>query len=115
MMAQGKAGIEGSWAGGETGTRLVDELIDGHVIRDVLASQGRFYLVAIKQNDPAGLVKRLIAQGLDADVSSRCAQKGVAWSKCRLTHHCSHFWELADTHCADRSYWRGGPVESTCI
>ncbi|GAC92585.1 hypothetical protein PHSY_000139 [Pseudozyma hubeiensis SY62] len=75
MMAQGRARIEGSWAGGATGTRLVDELIDGHVIRDVLASQGRFYLVAIKQNDPAGLVKRLTAQGLNAEVSSRYAQK----------------------------------------
>ncbi|SPO22186.1 related to MTQ2 - Putative S-adenosylmethionine-dependent methyltransferase [Ustilago trichophora] len=68
MMAQSKAGIEGSWAGGETGTKLVDELIDGGAVKDVLAKGGRFYLVAIKQNDPQGLVKRLQAQGLDAEV-----------------------------------------------
>lgn len=71
MMAQDRAGIEGSWAGGATGTRLVDELIDDGVIRDVLAKGGRFYLVAIKQNDPQGLVRRLQAQGLDSEVSCR--------------------------------------------
>ncbi len=55
MIAQGKAGIEGSWAGGATGTKLVDALIDNGVIKDVLAEGGgRLYLVAIKQNDPAG-------------------------------------------------------------
>lgn len=68
MMAQNKAGIEGAWAGGETGTRLVDELIDGGTIRDVLAQGGRLYLVAIEQNDPAGLVSRLREQGLDSEV-----------------------------------------------
>ncbi|TKY87393.1 hypothetical protein EX895_004070 [Sporisorium graminicola] len=68
MMAQNKAGIEGSWAGGETGTRLVDELIDGGIIKDVLASSGRLYLVAIKQNDPARLVRRLTEQGLESEV-----------------------------------------------
>ncbi|CBQ72218.1 related to MTQ2-Putative S-adenosylmethionine-dependent methyltransferase [Sporisorium reilianum SRZ2] len=68
MLAQSKAGIEGAWAGGATGTRLVDALIDGGAVKDVLAQGGRFYLVAIKQNDPAGLVRRLAAQGLDAEV-----------------------------------------------
>ena len=67
-MAQSNAGIEGAWAGGETGTRLVDELIDGGEVRDALSKGGRFYLVAIKQNDPPGLVRRLQQQGLDADV-----------------------------------------------
>lgn len=71
MMAQDKAGIEGSWAGGATGTRLVDELIDEGVIRDVLGNGGRIYLVAIKQNDPQGLVKRLQEQGLDSEVGCR--------------------------------------------
>lgn len=71
MMAQNTAGIEGSWAGGATGTKLVDELIDGGIIKEVLAEKGRFYLVAIKQNDPAGLVKRLQAQGLESEVSGQ--------------------------------------------
>lgn len=68
VMAQGKAGIEGSWAGGATGTKLVDELIDSGTIQKVLAKGGRFYLVAIKQNDPPNLVERLKAQGLTAEV-----------------------------------------------
>ncbi|SNX82877.1 related to MTQ2 - Putative S-adenosylmethionine-dependent methyltransferase [Melanopsichium pennsylvanicum] len=68
QMAQGNPGIEGSWAGGSTGTNLVDTLIDEGVIKQVLAPEGRLYLVAIKQNDPARLVKRLQAQELDAEV-----------------------------------------------
>lgn len=67
-MAQGKAGIEGAWAGGATGTKLVDELIGGGVIKEVLTKGGRLYLVAIKQNDPEGLVRRLGEQGLEAEV-----------------------------------------------
>lgn len=67
-LAQNKAGIEGAWAGGATGTKLVDELIDGGMIKEVLAGRGRFYLVAIKQNDPEGLVWRLKEQGLEAEV-----------------------------------------------
>ena len=72
LMAQSKAGIEGAWAGGATGTKLVDELIDDGVVREVLRSGGRFYLVAIKQNDPEGLVRRLRGQGLEAEVSATC-------------------------------------------
>ena len=55
QMAQDDKGIAGAWAGGATGTKLVDSLIDDGVIQDVLAPNGRFYLVAIKQNDPEGL------------------------------------------------------------
>ncbi|KAL9935895.1 hypothetical protein V8E36_005472 [Tilletia maclaganii] len=75
--AQRAAGIEGSWAGGLTGTRLVNELIDGSVgsdghrtgaIESHLSPGGAFYLVAIRQNDPPALVKRLQARGLDAAI-----------------------------------------------
>ena len=83
MMAQGKGGIEGSWAGGETGTKLVDELIDGGIIFNILAQKGRFYLVAIKQNNPVSLVKRLLAQGLDADVSHQPSKKHVFYLRTR--------------------------------
>ena len=82
-MAQDQAGIQGSWAGGETGTKLVDTLIDTGAIKEVLAPGGRFYLVAIRQNDPARLVKRLQTQGLDAEVSSwECVESAVIgpWS-----------------------------------
>ncbi|KAL9934002.1 hypothetical protein V8E36_007084 [Tilletia maclaganii] len=75
--AQRAAGIEGSWAGGLSGTRLVDELIDGSVgadghrtggIETYLSPGGAFYLVAIRQNDPPALVNRLQARGLDAAI-----------------------------------------------
>ena len=69
MMAQSGASIEGSWAGGSTGTKLVDEMIEGGLIEDVLSPGGSFYLVAIKQNDPAGLVTRLEKRGLASEVS----------------------------------------------
>lgn len=67
--AQNRAGIEGAWAGGSTGTNLVDHLIATKTISNVLTHGGRLYLVAIRQNDPPGLVQKLIAQGLDAKVS----------------------------------------------
>ncbi|KAE8224061.1 hypothetical protein CF319_g2995 [Tilletia indica] len=74
--AQQDAGIAGSWAGGSTGTRLVDELIDGrgleqssvHGIETYLSPGGAFYLVAIRQNDPPALVERLQKRGLDAEI-----------------------------------------------
>lgn len=80
MLAQDKAGIEGSWAGGSTGTNLVDHLIASKTISSVLAPGGSFYLVAIRQNDPPALVQKLIAQGLDAKVRSRvnCANRSLS-------------------------------------
>ncbi|CAD6892448.1 unnamed protein product [Tilletia laevis] len=74
-LAQQAAGIAGSWAGGQTGTRLVDELIDGRGlegsvdgIETYLSPGGAFYLVAIRQNDPPALVERLQQRGLDAEI-----------------------------------------------
>ncbi|KAK0534514.1 S-adenosylmethionine-dependent methyltransferase [Tilletia horrida] len=79
--AQRAGGIAGSWAGGLTGTRLVDELIDGAGnvaseedgeaparIEAFLSPGGAFYLVAIRQNDPPALVERLRRRGLDAEI-----------------------------------------------
>ncbi|EPQ27702.1 uncharacterized protein PFL1_04840 [Pseudozyma flocculosa PF-1] len=67
-MAQSQADLSGAWAGGATGTRLVDQLIDGGVVEEVLSPGGAFYLVAIRQNDPPALCKRLQERGLDAEV-----------------------------------------------
>ncbi|KAK0555339.1 S-adenosylmethionine-dependent methyltransferase [Tilletia horrida] len=77
--AQSTGDISGAWAGGLTGTRLVDELIDGLStssdspgtqagIEHHLSPGAAFYLVAIRQNDPPALVKRLQARGLEAEV-----------------------------------------------
>ncbi|WFD42137.1 peptide chain release factor N(5)-glutamine methyltransferase [Malassezia psittaci] len=70
LVAQQHASIEGSWAGGLYGTRLLQKLIDDGLIEETLNSQGRFYLVAIKQNDPEGLMKQLQKRGLDVEVSN---------------------------------------------
>ncbi|PWY98563.1 putative methylase [Testicularia cyperi] len=68
MMAQDQHGIEGAWAGGATGTKLVDQLIDSGTIEQILAPGGSFYLVAIRQNDPPMLVARLQARGLLSEI-----------------------------------------------
>lgn len=71
---QARASIGGAWAGGPLGTRLVDALISSGAIQvrrtnqRMLSSQGRFYLVAVKQNDPEGLCKSLSAHGFRAEV-----------------------------------------------
>lgn len=65
-----------SWAGGSTGTALVDALLLGSSISggiplwDLLAPGGSAYVVAIKQNDPRGMVKRLEQLGFEAEVRS---------------------------------------------
>jgi release factor glutamine methyltransferase len=65
--AQKRRLIEGSWAGGSYGTRLLDELIP--ILSDQLSSAGQVYIVAIQQNDPPALVKKLHQAGLSAEIS----------------------------------------------
>ncbi|PWN32864.1 S-adenosyl-L-methionine-dependent methyltransferase [Meira miltonrushii] len=67
QMAQMKASIEGSWAGGSLGRRLLDELLPQlpHLLSP---NGGRFYFVAIKQNQPEELVEQLSSYGLTADI-----------------------------------------------
>lgn len=88
-VAQRLASIQGSWAGGALGTTLVEQILplvpvrvlrvpsdkerpDAYagicLVQLILAPKGRFYFVAIKQNDPDELVQRLIGLGLKADV-----------------------------------------------
>lgn len=62
--AQKRSLIEGSWAGGSYGTRLLDELIP--ILSDQLSPSGQVYIVAIHQNDPPALVKKLQQEGLSA-------------------------------------------------
>lgn len=75
--AQSQRGIASSWAGGVLGTRLVDDLVSPDLddaeskslLEKVLAPGGLFYLVAIAQNNPEGLVDRLKQSSLlDADI-----------------------------------------------
>lgn len=66
-MAQKKASIEGSWAGGSSGRRLLDELLP-QLSELLTKGRGRFYFVAIKQNQPEFLVKQLSTYGLKTDI-----------------------------------------------
>ncbi|KAH9949436.1 S-adenosyl-L-methionine-dependent methyltransferase [Amylocystis lapponica] len=63
--AQSRAGIQGSWAGGHDGMQVTDIVLDTVVARtllpkNLLSPTGRFYLVAVKQNDPPGICRRML-------------------------------------------------------
>lgn len=66
--------LSAAWAGGSTGTRLLDMLIHGkglcrYPLEVMLAPGGAFYLVAIKQNKPEEIVETLRGRGLQAEAS----------------------------------------------
>lgn len=67
-LEQSKAGLGGALAGGIHGTQLIDNMIRHGVIERVLSPGGRFYLVAIRANDPPALVAALQARGLQVEV-----------------------------------------------
>ncbi|ETW87592.1 hypothetical protein HETIRDRAFT_306115 [Heterobasidion irregulare TC 32-1] len=56
-IAQYRADIAGSWAGGEDGMRVTDRLLGQ--VEELLSPQGRFYLVAVKQNNVPGIQARM--------------------------------------------------------
>ncbi|KAI0757333.1 S-adenosyl-L-methionine-dependent methyltransferase [Daedaleopsis nitida] len=57
-IAQQDGDIAGAWAGGRDGMALTDSLLDQ--VKDLLSPQGRFYLVAVKQNDIEGICCRML-------------------------------------------------------
>lgn len=65
---QGRAGLGGAWAGGTSGTKLLDAFIQNHTIPQLLRHGGRFYVVAIRQNDPPSLVRAMQGIGLEANI-----------------------------------------------
>ncbi|WFD25214.1 peptide chain release factor N(5)-glutamine methyltransferase [Malassezia nana] len=69
-LAQSTAGLGGSWAGGVHGTQLLDKMIHMGLIERVLSPGGRFYVVAIRANNPPALVAALQARGLQVEGSS---------------------------------------------
>ncbi|UZJ56858.1 hypothetical protein CBS101457_006178 [Exobasidium rhododendri] len=64
--AQQRGSIEGSWAGGSYGTNLLDDLIT--TLPLLLATDGSVYVVAIQQNNPPNIVRRLQEAGLTASI-----------------------------------------------
>ncbi|KAK0465245.1 S-adenosyl-L-methionine-dependent methyltransferase [Desarmillaria tabescens] len=57
LNAQSKSRIEGSWAGGHDGMDVTDRFLD--VVNELLSPRGRFYLVALKQNDIPNIQRRM--------------------------------------------------------
>ncbi|PBK77137.1 S-adenosyl-L-methionine-dependent methyltransferase [Armillaria solidipes] len=55
--AQSKRHIEGSWAGGHDGMDVTDCFLS--VVNELLSPRGRFYLVALKQNDIPNIQRRM--------------------------------------------------------
>ncbi|TBU64724.1 S-adenosyl-L-methionine-dependent methyltransferase [Dichomitus squalens] len=66
--AQQDADIAGAWAGGQDGMAITDILLDQ--VESLLSPRGRFYLVAVKQNDIHGICRRMQEQyGLKGEVA----------------------------------------------
>jgi release factor glutamine methyltransferase len=63
---QAARGIGGAWAGGPAGMDVTDRVID--MVHTLLAPNGRFYLVAVIENDPTRIVNTLQGTGLQAQV-----------------------------------------------
>lgn len=78
--AQHVGGIAGAWAGGQDGMTVTDILLDEvevwlaitvaryrsnaqhYLLQDLLSPRGRFYLVAVKENDIPGIFHRMQEQ-----------------------------------------------------
>ncbi|KAF8679687.1 Methyltransferase [Rhizoctonia solani] len=60
IMAQSQADIAGAWAGGFDGMAVTNRLLDE--LDSILSPKGCFYLVALKQNDPQGIIARMREQ-----------------------------------------------------
>ncbi|RPD58360.1 S-adenosyl-L-methionine-dependent methyltransferase [Lentinus tigrinus ALCF2SS1-6] len=66
--AQQHADIAGAWAGGRDGMVLTDILLEQ--VESLLSPTGRFYLVAVKQNDIKGICQRMLERhGLQGEVA----------------------------------------------
>ncbi|KAH9836501.1 S-adenosyl-L-methionine-dependent methyltransferase [Rhodofomes roseus] len=65
--AQQGADIQGAWAGGKDGMQVTDVLLDQ--VENLLSPIGRFYLVAVKQNDVPAIRRRLLdTHGLQSEI-----------------------------------------------
>lgn len=84
--AQSSADIQGAWAGGKDGMHVTDTLLDQLTVRsfmlytthivtynhhqDLLSPVGRFYLVAVKDNNVPGIRTRMAKKyGIRSEVS----------------------------------------------
>ncbi|KAL1703742.1 hypothetical protein EV121DRAFT_260529 [Schizophyllum commune] len=63
--AQSGMTLPGSWAGGTDGMQVTDLFLPD--VPDLLSPHGRFYLVAVKQNNIQDIASRMGALGLDCE------------------------------------------------
>lgn len=65
--AQHDAGIAGAWAGGADGMQITNTVLQQ--VESLLSPTGRFYLVAVKENDVPGIRQRMLAEhGLKSQI-----------------------------------------------
>lgn len=60
-------GIQASWAGGKNGREVMDRFFPS--VADLLSSQGLFYLVTVKENNPSDVILGIEAYGLKGTVA----------------------------------------------
>ncbi|KAH7104550.1 S-adenosyl-L-methionine-dependent methyltransferase [Auriculariales sp. MPI-PUGE-AT-0066] len=65
-LAQTDRGIAGAWAGGADGMEVTNQLLAS--LDSLLSPTGRFYLVALTQNDIPGITRRTFEQGFACQV-----------------------------------------------
>lgn len=64
--AQSGMTLPGSWAGGTDGMQVTDLFLP--IVPQLLSAQGRFYLVAVKQNNIADIQRRMEILGLGCKI-----------------------------------------------
>jgi len=68
--AQGTAGIQGSWAGGADGMQITNIFLQ--TVESLLSAKGRFYLVAVKENNIRSICAKMLADyGLRSEIVLR--------------------------------------------
>ncbi|KAF8640927.1 hypothetical protein AX17_000574 [Amanita inopinata Kibby_2008] len=67
MVAQGSQDIRATWAGGVDGMEVTNTFLQ--VVQQLMSPNGRFYLVALKNNDIAGIRQKMLCEyGLRSDI-----------------------------------------------
>jgi len=65
--AQAGRAIEGSWAGGKQGMLVTERVLQE--LDNILSEKGKFYLVAVKDNDVPSIRRRMDADyGFDSEI-----------------------------------------------
>ncbi|GAA5973160.1 hypothetical protein JCM11641_006298 [Rhodosporidiobolus odoratus] len=64
--AQESGVIERAWAGGKSGMRVTNKVLEQ--VESLLSDQGLFYLVAVPQNKPVEILKEMKGRGLHGEI-----------------------------------------------